>query len=308
MRRSKNFLGAYGHTALDIIYSAERFPAPNSTVELVGRSELFGGTGANLARIASGLGVTSALASHVGDDFPKPFMDALNISGIDTTDVVKVKGARTPFIIMISDKDHNQIGFVEQGAMKLQDKLALRTHTADSSQIVHIGTGRPSYALKVAKRARNKKKTVAFDPAQEMHYVYSSETFKPVLENCDILFVNSAELSKAKEYLNLREDVELLSYVKMVVNTMGGEGSRALTSDDEIRVSPIQPDKVVDTTGAGDGYRAGFYAGLSRSLSLEESMWIGAATASYVVEGFGGQSSLPSWEKVQRRVASRKCV
>ncbi len=306
--RSNNFLGVYGHTAVDIIYSSEKFPEPNTCVALMGRQEHFGGTGANVARIASSLGVKTALASHVGDDFPKKFMDALKKSGVDTTDVVKVRGHRTPFIIMVSDQEHNQIGFVDQGAVLDQERLPIRTHTVDSSKFVHIGTGRPSYALKVAKRARKRKKTVAVDPAQEIHYVDDADSFRAVLENADMLFVNTAELERAKSYLNLKEDVELLSYVKMVINTRGGEGSRILTEDDEILVGTIQPDKVVDTTGAGDGFRAGFYAGLDRSLSIEECAWVGAAAASFVVEGVGAQSTLPTWDMVQRRAARRKCV
>ncbi len=306
--RKENFLGVYGHTAIDIIYNATDFPQPNTTVELLGRIEHYGGTGANLARIAAGLEVKVALASHVGDDIPRDFVDALKSSGVDVTDLIRVRGSRTPFVIMISDKDHNQIGFVEQGAMREQDRLPLRTHTVDSSKFVHVGTGRPGYALKVAKRGRWKKKTVAFDPAQEMHYVYDSQTFRLVLEQSDILFCNSAELEKAKSYLNLKEDAELLSYVRMVVNTRGGEGSRIMTEDDEVLVGTIQPDKVVDTTGAGDGFRAGFYAALNKSLAIEECAWVGAATASFVVEGMGAQSSLPTWEMVQRRAARRKCV
>ncbi|MDQ1371579.1 MAG: Carbohydrate kinase family protein [Candidatus Thermoplasmatota archaeon] len=306
--RKNNFLGVYGHTCVDLIYSSDRFPEPNTCVELKGRKELFGGTGANVARIASTIGVPTALASHVGDDFPKDFMDALRGSGVDTTDLVKVKGARTPFVIMISDGEHNQIGFVEQGAVLEQERLPVRTHTADSSKFVHIGTGRPSYMLKVAKRAKARKKTVCFDPAQELHYVYTPESFKAVLEHCDGLFVNTSELQKAKAYLNIEEDAELLSYVKMLVITMGSHGSRVLTGDDDVLVGSIQPDKVVDTTGAGDGFRAGFYAGLSKSLPIEECAWIGASTASFVVESVGGQSALPSWDMVQRRAARRKHV
>jgi len=301
-------LGVYGHTALDIIYNSESFPEPNTCVEMKDRVEHFGGTGANIARMASSMGVRTALASHVGDDFPKEFMTALKASGIDTTDVVKVRGKRTSFIIMISDKDHNQLGFVDQGAVLEQEKLPVRTHTVLSSKFVHIGTGRPSYALKVAKLARRKKKTVAFDPAQELSYVYTPETFKSVLEQSDILFANSSELDRAKAYLNVAEDPELLSYVKMVVNTRGSKGSRIMTEDDEIIVGMIQPDRVVDTTGAGDGFRAGFYAGLSRSLPIEECAWIGAATASFIVESVGAQSVLPTWDMVQRRAARRKCV
>ena len=301
-------MGVYGHTAIDIIYKSEEFPKPNTCVELKNRRELFGGTGANVARIASSLDVRTALASHVGDDFPKAFMEALKKSGVDTTDVVKVRGKKTPFIIMVSDRDHNQIGFVDQGAVLEEDRLPIRTHTVLSSKFVHIGTGRPSYSQKVAKLAGKKKKTVGFDPAQELSYVYTPETFKAVLEHCDILFANSTELELAKTYLNLKEDVELLSYVKMLVNTRGSEGSRILTEDDDILVGTIQPDKVVDTTGAGDGFRAGFYAGLSRSLSIEECAWVGSATASFVVEGVGAQSTLPTWDMVQRRAARRKCV
>ncbi|OGS42140.1 MAG: hypothetical protein A3K67_01070 [Euryarchaeota archaeon RBG_16_62_10] len=306
--RKSNFLGVYGHTALDIIYASDEFPKPNTCAELKGREEHFGGTGANVARIASTLGVPTALASYVGSDFPDDFLSALKKSGVDTTDLVKVRGQRTPFIIIISDKEHNQIGFVDQGAMREADRLPIRTHTADSSKFVHIGTGRPSYMLKVAKHARKKKKTVGFDPAQELTYVYTAESFKAILEYCDILFANSSELELAKSYMNLAEDVELLSYVKMVVNTRGEEGSRILTEDDEMLVGSIQPDKIVDTTGAGDGFRAGFYAGMNRSLPLEECAWVGAAAASFVVEGMGAQSTLPTWDMVQRRAARRKCV
>lgn len=306
--RSSNYLGVYGHTAIDVIYSSVNFPQPNTCVEMKGRTEHFGGTGANIARIAASMGVKTALASHVGDDFPKKFMDALRKSGVDTTDVVRVRGQKTPFIIMISDEDHNQIGFVDQAAVLTQETSPIRTHTVDSSKFVHIGTGRPSYMLKVAKRGKAKKKTVCFDPAQEIHYVYTPESLKAIMQYCDVLFANSSELERAKSYLNLKDDVELLSYVDMIVNTRGKEGSRILTDDDEILVGTIQADRVVDTTGAGDGYRAGFYAGLSRSLPIEECAWVGAATASFVVESVGAQNKLPDWDMVQRRAARRKCV
>ncbi len=306
--RKNNFLGVYGHAALDIIYCSERFPEPNTCTELTGRKDLQGGTGANIARMAASLGVPTALSSHVGDDFPKAFMEDLKATGVDTTDVVKVRGQRTPFIILVADGNHNQIGFVDQGAVLEQERLPVRKHTVDSSKFIHVGTGRPSYMLKVAKRAKWRRKTVCFDPAQELHYVYTPETFKELLEYAQVIFLNSSEMETAKRYLNLKEDHELLSYVQMVINTCGSDGSRILTADDELLVGAINPDKVVDTTGAGDGFRAGFYAGLSRSLSVEECAWAGASAASFVVESVGAQTALPTWEMVLRRSARRKNV
>ena len=76
---------------MDVIYNSSEFPQPNTCVEMRGRIEYFGGTGANIARMASSLEVKTALASHVGEDFPKKFMQALKSSGVDTTDVVKVR-------------------------------------------------------------------------------------------------------------------------------------------------------------------------------------------------------------------------
>ena len=306
--RKSNFLGVYGHAAIDVIYSSDCFPQPNTCVELVDRQEFFGGTGANLARMAATLDVKTSLAAHVGDDFPDKFKGALSEAGVDVTDIIKVRGERTSFIIMISDSGHNQIGFVDQGAVRKQGEQPLRTHTVDSSRFVHIGTGRPEYMYKVAKRARWRKKTVCFDPAQEIHYVYTPETLRQILEYTHVLFMNSSEMETAKRYLNLEDDRELLSYASLIVNTLGDNGSRVITDDDEVIIGAIMPDSVVDTTGAGDGFRAGFYAGLSRGLPVEECAWVGASTASFIVENVGAQSSLPTWEMVQRRAARRKNV
>jgi sugar/nucleoside kinase (ribokinase family) len=43
-------------------------------------------------------------------------------------------------------------------------------------------------------------------------------------------------------------------------------------------------------------------------LPLEECAWMGAATASFIVESTGAQSVIPTWEMVQRRAARRKNV
>ena len=53
----KFFLGVYGHTVLDHIITVPRLPPPNTSIETVDRQVFFGGTGANIARIASTLGV-----------------------------------------------------------------------------------------------------------------------------------------------------------------------------------------------------------------------------------------------------------
>ncbi|MFA5314005.1 MAG: PfkB family carbohydrate kinase, partial [Methanomassiliicoccales archaeon] len=60
---------------------------------------------------------------------------------------------------------------------------------------------------------------------------------------------------------------------------------------------------VIDTTGCGDAYRAGFYAGLYRKLSLRECGIIGSAAASFVIEQKGSLTNVPDWDKVIERAS-----
>ena len=299
---SGNFLGVFGHVAVDIICSVERFPRPNTCEAIIARRTEFGGTAGNMAVFAASLGVPTALASLVGSDFPADYLEFLRSKKIDLTDLKIIKDRQTPAIMMVSDGSHNQIGFVDQGAILAQDKLPLQKHTIDSSKVVHVGTGRPRYALQVCKRAWKMKKLVAFDPAQEIHYVYNAKAFADVIKEADIFFCNQSELAVALKYLKLDCEEDLLDVVDMIVNTAGKRGSRILThAGEEIDVPPCKAKRVVDTTGAGDAYRAGFYAGMRKKMDLAECGALASAAASFAVESFGGQTNLPSWSEVRKR-------
>jgi len=297
-----NFLGAFGHVALDIICSVSDFPKPNTCEAVIDKKMEFGGTAGNLAVHASSLGVKTALASYVGGDFPGEYRKFLKSKGIDLTDLITIKDGRTSTVIMVSDDSHNQMGFVDQGVMLDQGKFPIQDHTISSSEIVHVGTGRPKYALQVCKRAKKEGKRVAFDPAQEIHYVYEADSFAKVIKESDMFFCNESELKVALDYLGLRHAEDLLDTVDIVINTLGKHGSRILVKDGErIDVPLCKAAKVVDTTGAGDAYRAGFYAGLSRDYDLAGCGALASAAASFAVESYGGQTNLATWKAVQRR-------
>ena len=58
----RNFIGAFGHVAMDYIVSLRRLPTPNTSIEILDRQRYFGGTAGNLARAAGRLGVKVSLA------------------------------------------------------------------------------------------------------------------------------------------------------------------------------------------------------------------------------------------------------
>ena len=298
-----NFLGVFGHVILDYIANLESLPAPNTSVQILDRQRFFGGTGGNIARISARLGVRTAIASFVGEDFPKEYGDALKSDGVDLTDLRVVRGVSTPTAWIFTDPRGNQIAIVDQGPMRYAAKYGVLAHTVKTSEIVHLGTGRPEYYLKVAALAAKLGKKIAFDPSQEIHYVYTPATFRRLLSRSDMFFGNEVEMKRALSFVHRKTPADLLEWVDIVVMTRGGKGSMILSTEGRINVPVIRSKKVVDVTGAGDAYRGGFYAGLSRGLDLYRCGLIGAAVAGFVIEKRGTQTNIPTWSQAVARAS-----
>lgn len=295
------FLTVYGHVCLDQIMSLERFPEPNTSVDIVEKHRYFGGTGANIATVAASLGVPTALVSYVGSDLPDEFRRSMESRGVDLSEVETVDGYETSTVMIVTDEEQNQVAFVYQGPMRDMDDFDLLTARASESSIVHISTGRPGYYLRLMERLRSSGKEISFDPAQEVHHIWSAETFPRGISFADTFFCNANELRTALRYLGMERPEELLGKVKTVINTRGAEGSIAYTADGARSVRAARPGAIVDPTGAGDAFRAGFYAGRYYGHSLEECLAYGNAAASFALEAKGGVGRVPTWEMVEKR-------
>jgi sugar/nucleoside kinase (ribokinase family) len=290
---------------MDHIIEVPRFPEPNTSIEVTSHCTYRGGTGANIAFIAGCLGVPAALASFVGSDFPEDFQRALDEARVDTTDLKQVKGYTTPTCWIMTEPGQDQVAVINQGPMRDAGAFPVVKHSVDTSERIHICTGRPEYYLKVVEYARRRGKAVSFDPGQELHYVYTPSTFKAILAKTDIFFANESEARRALKYLGLRKTVQLLDYAPTLVLTRGKNGSEIVTHEGAWKIPIVDADRFVDPTGAGDGYRAGFYAGLFRGMGLRDAALAGAAAASYVVEEKGCQTNPPTWKKLEERLRKR---
>ncbi|HKZ89183.1 MAG TPA: PfkB family carbohydrate kinase, partial [Thermoplasmata archaeon] len=174
-------------------------------------------------------------------------------------------------------------------------------HSVRDVELVHIGTGRPEYYLKIAALAEELDRSIAFDPSQEIHYVYGPRAFRALLSRATYFFGNEAEIAQARRLVRGSSTADLLRHVDVVVVTLGAKGSLVVTRSERIRIPRVRPKKVVDVTGAGDAYRAGFYAGLRRGYDLGQCGILASAVASFVVEHRGTQTNLPTWADVLAR-------
>lgn len=300
------YLGVFGHVVLDHLFRVPHLPEANTSIQVSDARSSFGGTAGTLARAAARMGVETALAAFVGEDFPEAYRQALRGEGVDLTDLRPVAGHRTPTAWVFSDPEGNQMTVIDQGPMADAPEREVLEHTVRASEVVHIATGRPEYYMKVAELARSLGRRVAFDPAQEIHYVYDAPAFERLFRQADLFFGNRGEYEKAASFLGLEDPEAMAAGGRVLVQTRGVKGSVVYAPEGAWRIPAIPAEQTGDVTGAGDVYRAGFYAGLRRGMEAPLCGLAGAAAASIAVEGDAPQARLPTWEEAWRRAEGHR--
>lgn len=110
----------------------------------------------------------------------------------------------------------------------------------------------------------------------------------------DILFANEAELTALYEAPSFDAALqEVRRHVHFAALTRGPKGS-VVVRGEEVHVIDAAPvERLVDTTGAGDLYAAGFLYGLSRGLDLGRCGRLGSACAAEIIQQFGARAERP---------------
>jgi sugar/nucleoside kinase (ribokinase family) len=109
-----------------------------------------------------------------------------------------------------------------------------------------------------------------------------------IRDEVDILFGNADELRSLYELESVDDAVAAVrAECEMAAITLGKEGSVIVTSDDVVRVPAEPVARVLDTTGAGDLYAAGFLYGLTRGRPLGECGRLGSLAAAEVISHVG---------------------
>ena len=121
-----------------------------------------------------------------------------------------------------------------------------------------------------------------------MWTVIASDFGALVTDQVDILFGNEDELRALYQVETLDEAIRLVrGDCHLAVVTMGKEGCAIVTKDDVVH-APAEPvSQVLDTTGAGDLFAAGFLFGYTRERPLAECAKLGSIAAAEVISHVG---------------------
>ncbi|OGE18637.1 hypothetical protein A3J19_03965 [Candidatus Daviesbacteria bacterium RIFCSPLOWO2_02_FULL_41_8] len=240
-----------------------------------------GGTAGNIAYNLGLLDTPVEIAGVVGADF-LDYAKFLQDAGVDISGIQTIDNNLTSSAFIMTDKADNQITAFYPGAMEYADRLSLKDAKTDFAV---ISPNNPAAMIKLCQEAQQLKIPYMLDPGMQLPAL-SPGDLKDMLSGAEILIGNDYEISLLKEKLML-DDKGLLEQVKILITTLGEKGSIIQTQDQNLQIPAAKPNQVLDPTGAGDAYRAGFLAGFTKELDLQICGQMGGVASCYAIEKYG---------------------
>src|SRR3989344_466991 len=239
-----------------------------------------GGTAGNIAYSLALLKSPVSILGTAGSDFVE-YGKFLQDAGVDISKIKIIENESTSSAFIMTDLKDNQITAFYPGAMGQNSQLSL----AGTSELVVISPNDPQAMIKFAKEAKQLKLDYMLDPGMQLPTL-NLEDLKDMINGATILIGNDYEISLLKEKTRLNEN-QLLQQVKILITTLGENGSTIQSGLETIQIASAKARKVVDPTGAGDAYRAGFIAGYTKGFDLKVCGQMGSTAACYSVEKYG---------------------
>lgn len=260
------------------------------------KKQFFGGTAGNISYGLGRLGARPILFSVVGKDFENEYEPHLEKAGVDVRVIKNERGFSATFYGM-NDKLGQQIGVYQPNAYVRADTSSISSTLTKKDlkeitvAIFSAGTEKSIYKnMSELRRLRGNKVQIIFDPGQVLSIFYDKKSLERTLKLSDIIIGNEVEIEQLQSILGYGIERILEEGTSTVIRTLGAKGSVVYTKDSTLTIKSIKPKKVVESTGAGDAYRAGFISGLLQGKSLEASCIIGAKLGSKSVESLGAQT------------------
>ena len=267
--------------------------------------ECSGGSAGNTMAGVASLGGNGAYIGKVAtDQLGDVFAHDIRAIGVDFRTAPAVDGPSTArcLIVVTPDAQRTMSTFlgacVELGPADIDDDLiAASKVTYLEGYLWDRPTAKEAF-LKAAKVAHGAGQKVSLTLSDSFCVDRHRSSFQAlVADHVDILFANEAELTSLYEASSFEEaKAAVMKRCEIAVLTRSDKGAVILGNGEEVTVAAV-PTEVVDTTGAGDLYAAGFLYGYTSGKGLAECGRLGALCAAEVISHYGARPSV-SLEKL----------
>lgn len=261
--------------------------------------EVSGGSAANTIAGMAALGSACAFIGQVADDqLGEVFAHDIRAAGIRFDTSARPGSPTTGRCLIFVTPDGQRTMNTFLGASHYLPADALDAALIADARYLYLegylwDPEEPRAAMRAAiDIARGAGRKIAFTLSAEFVIDRHRDAFHELIEHglIDVLFANEAEIISLTGAADVDAAVAAVAgKVPLVVVTLSERGAMAVADGQRVTV-PAQPiEKVVDTTGAGDLFAAGFLHGQSRGKSLEASLTLGAICAAEVIQHFGAR-------------------
>jgi len=286
---------------------------PGQEVELIDEIAItVAGTAAATAVDLARLGHTVQTVGAVGADTLGAFLrDTMNREGIDCDGLQTVSAAQTSATILPIRPDGGRPPLHVVGASAHLTEDMVPWDAVAAARVFHMGgtgllpalDGDPT--VRVLRRAKELGlvTTMDFIPTRDPAFPDQLAAALPFVDyllpnDSDSLMVTgSSSVEQAIEWFHARG-------AGCTLITLGGAGVSLCPQGEEPVILPAFEVDVVDTTGCGDAFTAGFISGLLEGRSLHDAADLGCATGSLLATGLGSQAGLEDRRSVEAFIAN----
>jgi len=261
------------------------------------KSKSGGGSAANTLVALARMGFPTGFIGKIGEDEEGDFL----VGDLEPVRIDLIRrGQRSGVCLVVLDRHQDRFLFVRGNANSTLTAEEINFDVLKDISWVHLTSfvgESPFEAQKVLLGRLESSVKVSLDPG-EIYAKKGLKKIEPLLKRCGILFLTEKEIGLLT-HQDLHAGVKSLMKAgpSVLVCKRGRQGSHVFTEQKDFEVPAVQVD-VVDNTGAGDVYNAGFLAGIFLRRSLEESALFATIAAAKSVKGYG-REKYPTEEDLQ---------
>jgi ribokinase len=287
----------FGALNVDILFKVNKFAEAEEEIFVEDYKEACGGSAANTAVGIARLGCKAGYIGKVGCDREGDLLiEDFRNEGVNTDGVIRAKEGKSGLVLGFVDKRGARALYINSGVNDTIELDEINSKYISQARFLHLTSfvGEQSFQTqkKLLDLVSNKVK-VSFDPGA----LYARKgllNLESIIKRAYILMPNAIELELLTGETDYRKGADLIIRMgaKIMAVKLGGEGCYVTDGQERHLIEPFKVE-VVDTTGAGDAFCAGFLYGLVSNKSLFECGRLGNFVASRCVKKMGARMGLP---------------
>ena len=291
----------FGALNVDRLYQVERIAKSDEESFIIGCEQHPGGSAANtmvgLSRLGNRVGYIGKIAD---DDGGRLHLRSFIDEGVDMRGIIKADAGRSGVVIGFVDRRGERALYVDPGVNDDLEFEEISLEYAADSEFLHITSFVGECPFQAQRRLIEALPSirVSFDPG-DLYVRKGLQAMRPFLRRSYVAIPNENELRiLTGEGPEEGARVLLKEGVQIVAVKLGSKGCFVMDGKERYHV-PVYKTEVVDTTGAGDAFCAGFLHGLIAGKDIYECARLGNLVASKKLSKLGARAGLPHLQDLE---------